>query len=81
VVISAGQVVAFAVAAQMLILSAISIMIGLASDSCWGLAASTVRSWFARSPRRVEVVGGAGGMAMIGLGLTLALAGRRAAVR
>lgn len=64
------------VPAQMLILSAISIVIGLASDTCWGLAASTVRSWFARSPRRLGLVGGAGGLAMIGLGLTLALTGR-----
>jgi len=62
---------------QMLVLSAISIVIGLASDSCWGLAASTVRSWFARSPRRLGLVGGAGGLAMIGLGLTLALTGRK----
>jgi threonine/homoserine/homoserine lactone efflux protein len=62
---------------QMLILRAISIVIGLASDSCWGLAASTVRSWFARSPRRLGLVGGAGGLAMIGLGLTLALTGRK----
>lgn len=65
------------VPAQMLILSAISIAIGLASDSCWGLAASIVRSWFARSPRRLGLVGGAGGLAMIGLGLTLALTGRK----
>ena len=65
------------VPAQMLILSAISIVIGVASDSCWGLAASTVRSWFARSPRRLALVGGAGGLAMIGLGLTLALTGRK----
>jgi threonine/homoserine/homoserine lactone efflux protein len=62
---------------QMLVLSAVSIAIGLASDSCWGLAASTVRSWFARSPRRLGLVGGAGGLAMIGLGLTLALTGRK----
>jgi threonine/homoserine/homoserine lactone efflux protein len=62
---------------QMLVLSAISIVMGVASDSCWGLAASTVRSWFARSPRRLGLVGGAGGLAMIGLGLTLALTGRK----
>jgi threonine/homoserine/homoserine lactone efflux protein len=65
------------VPAQMLVLSAVSIAIGLASDSCWGLAASTVRSWFTRSPRRLGLVGGAGGLAMIGLGLTLALTGRK----
>jgi threonine/homoserine/homoserine lactone efflux protein len=62
---------------QMLILSAIVIVIGLVSDSCWGLAASIVRAWFARSPRRLGLVGGAGGLAMIGLGLTLALTGRK----
>ena len=65
------------VPAQMLVLSAVSIAIGLASDSCWGLAASIVRSWFARSPRRLGLVGGAGGLAMIGLGITLALTGRK----
>lgn len=65
------------VTAQMLILSAMSVVIGLASDSCYGLAASTVRSWFARSPRRLGLVGGVGGLAMIGLGLTLALTGRK----
>jgi threonine/homoserine/homoserine lactone efflux protein len=42
-----------------------------------GLAASTARSWFARSPRRLGLVGGTGGLAMIGLGITLALTGRK----
>jgi threonine/homoserine/homoserine lactone efflux protein len=65
------------VTAQMLILSAVSIAIGLTSDSCWGLAASSVRTWFARSPRRLGLVGGAGGLAMIGLGVTLAVTGRK----
>jgi threonine/homoserine/homoserine lactone efflux protein len=65
------------VTAQMLILSAVSIAIGLTSDSCWGLAASSVRAWFARSPRRLGLVGGAGGLAMIGLGVTLAVTGRK----
>jgi threonine/homoserine/homoserine lactone efflux protein len=65
------------VTAQMLILSAMSVLIGLASDSCWGLAASSVRAWFARSPRRLGLVGGAGGLAMIGLGVTLAVTGRK----
>jgi threonine/homoserine/homoserine lactone efflux protein len=65
------------VPAQMLILSALSVLIGLASDSCYGMAASTVRSWFARSPRRLGLVGGVGGLAMIGLGVTLAFTGRK----
>ena len=62
---------------QMLLLSVISIVIGLASDTCWGLAASTVRAWFARSPRRLSLIGGAGGLAIIGLGVTLAVTGRK----
>jgi threonine/homoserine/homoserine lactone efflux protein len=62
---------------QMLLLSVISIVIGLASDSCWGLAASTVRAWFARSPRRLSLVGGVGGLAIIGLGVTLVVTGRK----
>jgi threonine/homoserine/homoserine lactone efflux protein len=63
--------------AQMLILSAIAIVIGVTSDSCWALASSTVRSWFAKSPRRLGLVGGAGGLAIIGLGVTLVLTGRK----
>jgi threonine/homoserine/homoserine lactone efflux protein len=62
---------------QMLLLALVSIAIGLCSDSLWAVTASAVRSWFARSPRRLELVGGAGGMAMIGVGLTVALTGRR----
>jgi threonine/homoserine/homoserine lactone efflux protein len=62
---------------QMLMLSLVSIIIGLASDSTWGVAASRLRSWFARSPRRFALVGGAGGLAMIGVGVTVALTGRK----
>ena len=43
----------------------------------YGYAASAVRSWFARSPRRFELVGGAGGLAMIGVGVTVAVTGRK----
>ena len=62
---------------QMLLLSLVSITIGLVSDSSWGVGASFVRSWFARSDRRFELVGGAGGLAMIGVGLTVAVTGRQ----
>jgi threonine/homoserine/homoserine lactone efflux protein len=65
------------VPAQMLLLALISVAIGLVSDSAWGLAASGVRTWFAGSPRRYELVGGAGGLAMIGVGVTVALTGRK----
>jgi threonine/homoserine/homoserine lactone efflux protein len=63
------------VPAQMLLLALISVALGLASDCTWGLAASVVRSWFARSPRRYALVGGAGGLAMIGVGVTVAFSG------
>jgi threonine/homoserine/homoserine lactone efflux protein len=63
------------VPAQMLLLACISVALGLASDSAWGLGASAVRAWFARSPRRYAAVGGAGGLAMIGVGITVALTG------
>jgi threonine/homoserine/homoserine lactone efflux protein len=62
---------------QMLLLALVSVTIGVISDCCWGVAASTVRAWFASSPRRFELVGGAGGLAMIGLGLTVAITGRK----
>jgi threonine/homoserine/homoserine lactone efflux protein len=65
------------VPAQMLLLALVSVSIGVLSDCTWGLAASGVRAWFARSPRRLELVGGAGGLAMIGLGITVALTGRK----
>lgn len=64
------------VPAQMLALALVSVCMGLVSDCAWGVAASAVRSWFARSPRRFAVVGGAGGLAMIGVGVTIALTGR-----
>ncbi len=62
---------------QMLVLALVSVAIGAVSDCSWGCAASAVRTWFARSPRRFELVGGAGGLAMIGVGVTVALTGRR----
>ncbi len=65
------------VTGQLMLLGLVFTLIALVSDSTWGLAASTARSWFARSPRRLSAVGGAGGMAMIGLGLTVALTGRQ----
>jgi threonine/homoserine/homoserine lactone efflux protein len=65
------------VPAQMLLLALISVAIGLVSDVTWGVAASGVRAWFAGSPRRYELVGGAGGLAMIGVGVTIAVTGRK----
>lgn len=65
------------VATQMLLLGLVFNLIALASDSVWGLIASTARAWFARSPRRLSMVGGVGGLTMIGLGVTVAVTGRK----
>ncbi|MCT2587817.1 LysE family translocator [Actinophytocola gossypii] len=62
---------------QMLLLGALFPLVALVLDSVWAYAAATARTWFARSPRRLELVGGAGGLMMIGLGASLAMTGRR----
>jgi threonine/homoserine/homoserine lactone efflux protein len=62
---------------QFLMLGLVFLAIALMCDSTWGLVAGTARSWFARSPRRLELIGGAGGLAIIGLGMRMALTRRR----
>jgi threonine/homoserine/homoserine lactone efflux protein len=62
---------------QIVALGAIFAGIALLSDSTWALAAGTVRAWLAGSPRRLELLGGTGGLVMIGIGTRLALTGRR----
>lgn len=62
---------------QMLVLGSLFPIMAVALDSCWALGAGTVRAWFARSPRRLAMVGGAGGLAMIGVGVGLAVSGRK----
>ncbi len=62
---------------QMLLLGAVFIGIAVASDSTWALAAGTARAWLGRSPRRLELIGGAGGLVMIGIGASLAVTGRK----
>lgn len=61
---------------QLLVLGLVAIVAALVSDSTWALVAGTARKWFVRSPRRLEVISGAGGLAMIGLGVRLAATGR-----
>ncbi|WP_327095271.1 LysE family translocator [Nocardia vinacea] len=60
---------------QFLILGSIFLAIALVSDSAWGLLAASARTWFARSPQRLEAVGGAGGAMIFGLGASVALSG------
>ncbi|MYW66670.1 LysE family transporter [Streptomyces sp. SID8379] len=61
---------------QMLMLGLIPISIGLVTDTLWGLTASAARNWFAGSDRRLSMIGGTGGFALIGLGVAVAATGR-----
>lgn len=61
--------------AQFLLLGAICLAIQVLSDSTWAILASTARTWFARSPRRLEAVGSTGGVMIIGVGASVALTG------
>jgi threonine/homoserine/homoserine lactone efflux protein len=63
--------------AQIIVLGAIFATIALLSDSGWALAAGTVRAWLSRSPRRLALLGGTGGLAMIAIGTRLAFTGRQ----
>ncbi|GAA1546824.1 LysE family translocator [Nocardioides humi] len=67
---------AAAVPAQMFVLGAVAVLIGLLCDSVWALAAGRARDWFVASERRGSVLGAVGGTSMIGLGVGMALTGR-----
>lgn len=62
---------------QMLLLGIVTVVTALVMDSGWAFVAGTARDWFARSPRRLELIGGTGGLVMIGLGAGLAINGRK----
>ena len=60
----------------MLVLGLIFVAIALVSDGLWGLAAGTAREWFTKAPKRLDRVRAAGGLAMIAIGVRLALTQR-----
>jgi threonine/homoserine/homoserine lactone efflux protein len=62
---------------QILILGVVFSAIALVCDNAWGLFAGTARTWFARSPKALELIGGIGGLAIIAVGVRLALTGRK----
>jgi threonine/homoserine/homoserine lactone efflux protein len=62
---------------QLLMLGAVFAVIALICDGTWAVAAGTARDWLARSPRRLEALGGFGGVVMIGLGIRLLTTGRK----
>jgi threonine/homoserine/homoserine lactone efflux protein len=62
---------------QLFVLGTVFALIALLLDSCWGMAAGTARAWLSGRPHRLERLGGAGGLVIIGLGARLALTGRK----
>jgi threonine/homoserine/homoserine lactone efflux protein len=58
--------------AQLALLGVVFGVMAACSDSVWALAASRARDWFARRPQRLDRLGVAGGVMMIGLGATMA---------
>jgi threonine/homoserine/homoserine lactone efflux protein len=52
-------------------------LLALVMDGTWALIAGSARDWFARSPKRIEHLGAAGGVMMIGLGGTLLVTGAK----
>ena len=60
---------------QFLILGVVFQAIAVASYSIWVLLAGRERTWFARSPKRLEAVGGVGGLMIIGVGASVAVSG------
>lgn len=65
------------IAFQVLFLGTVFVSIALVCDAIWSLLAAGARSWFARSPKRLARLSGAGGVALIGLGVSVALTGHK----
>lgn len=61
---------------QMLVLGMLFCALASAVDVGWALGAGTARDWFARSPRRLRVTGGGGGLMLVGTGIGVAATGR-----
>lgn len=60
---------------QLAVFGAIFGVLALLCDSAWALAAARARDWFGSSPKRLERLGVAGGVALIGLGVGVAVSG------
>jgi threonine/homoserine/homoserine lactone efflux protein len=62
---------------QLLTLGAICLVIALLSDGAWAIASGTARQWLGRSSRRLELLSATGGAMLVGLGVALAVTGRK----
>jgi threonine/homoserine/homoserine lactone efflux protein len=56
----------------MLFMGMLFLIIGIASDAVWALAAGTARNWLISSVGRLSMVRGGGGLALMGLGAYMA---------
>ena len=62
---------------QIMLLGAIFAGIAVLSDTVWVMLAARFRAWFGRSPRRLELIGGTGGLAIAAVGTGLLISGRK----
>lgn len=62
---------------QIAVLGLVFAVLAVLCDGSIALAASRARQWFVTSPRRLQRVGGLGGLMMLGLGAGVLLTGRR----
>ena len=62
---------------QLLTLGLICVVIAVLSDGVWAIGSGSARQWLGRSPRRLERLSATGGVMLVGLGVGLAVTGRR----
>jgi threonine/homoserine/homoserine lactone efflux protein len=63
--------------AQLLVLGAVCLLIALTCDSVWAWAAGSARAWLVRRPERLATIAATGGVTIVGLGVRLAVTGRK----
>jgi threonine/homoserine/homoserine lactone efflux protein len=63
--------------AQLLLLGAVCLVIALVCDSTWALASGSARAWLVRRPERLAAIATTGGAVIVGLGVRLAVTGRK----
>jgi threonine/homoserine/homoserine lactone efflux protein len=61
----------------LILIPGICIVIAGLSDAIWAFASGTAREWLGNSPRRLERLTAGGGVALVGLGVGLAITGRK----
>jgi threonine/homoserine/homoserine lactone efflux protein len=62
---------------QIAVLGGMCVVIALLSDGAWAIVSGTARQWLGRSSGRLEALTAGGGATLVGLGVALAVTGRR----